>query len=132
MWTDVFHMRYPDTCESFSPAMSIINRSVFERDTYKQAPNEGKTADCYLPRIAKAMQKYHLQTQTHRYKRANSCQKLSPFRVLVRWRYASYFGLTSTIWTSVRSDKLTAAVAFRAAGTMAGKGADMLLPHIQR
>lgn len=28
--------------------------------------------------------------------------------------------------------KLTAAVAFRAAGTMAGKGADMLLPHIQR
>lgn len=27
---------------------------------------------------------------------------------------------------------ITAAVAFRAAGTMAGKGADMLLPHIQR
>lgn len=28
--------------------------------------------------------------------------------------------------------ELTAAVAFRAAGTMAGKGADMLLPHMQR
>lgn len=87
VWTDVFYMRYPDTCESFSPAMSVINKSVFERDTDTQAPNEGKTADCHLPRIAKAMQKYHLQTQTHkRYKRANGCQKLSQFRVLVRGR----------------------------------------------
>lgn len=34
--------------------------------------------------------------------------------------------------TSARSGELTAAVALRAAGTMAGRGADMLLPHIQR
>lgn len=81
--------------------MSVVNKSVFERETDKQAPNEGQTADCHLPRIAKAMQKYHLQTETHRYKRANSGPKLSQFCVLVRGCNASYFGL-NLVWLTGR------------------------------
>lgn len=42
MWTDVFHMWYPDASESFSPAMSVMLDNIKPR--YKHS--EVKDAKC--------------------------------------------------------------------------------------
>lgn len=81
------------------------------------------------------MQKNHLRNKTHKRgtKRVTVSRRqfveLASFNAQQRV-FVFFF---PDRWDARRGQGgLTAAVALRAAGTMAGKGADMLLPHIQR
>lgn len=90
----------------------------------------GRSRLC-VPRVAEAMQKNHLKNKNKETTRVTISRRqlieLASFNA--QQRVLDF----SDRWDGRRGQGgLTAAVALRAAGTMAGKGADMLLPHIQR
>lgn len=91
-----------------------------------------------VPRVAEAMQKNHLRNKTQKRgtKRVTVSRRqlveLASFNAQQRVFVCVFFPPPPSPTAQRGQGGLTAAVALRAAGTMAGKGADMLLPHIQR